>query len=144
MMFVLWFIHGTGEGCRLKNDFFKLMTGVIPPYWLNRLQVLMLMDLLGDREDRKIISSMNFKWNFQLMRQIYIKQRWWRYVYYVLLGIRFFVIRKIYNVRCVCYMLRIFCQENNTVHYSSFYTINDCLHGGRGVEILLCRPKIDV
>lgn len=24
MMFVLWFIHGTGGGCRLKNDFFKI------------------------------------------------------------------------------------------------------------------------
>lgn len=41
-------------------------------------------------------------------------------------------------------MLRIFCQEHNTVHFNSFFAINNCLHGGRRVDVLLCRPKIDV
>lgn len=44
----------------------------------------------------------------------------------------------------MCYMLRIFCQEHNTVHFSSFSAINNCLHGSHRVDILLCCPKIDV
>lgn len=72
------------------------------------------------------------------------RENLYKSVYCVLLRIRFFVMRKIYNVRCVCYMLRIFCHEHNTVHFSSFSAINNCFHGGRGEAILLCRPKIDV